>query len=318
MFIEIEHRTELRYSTPVSESQMEIRMAPRATEHQTARSFSLSVGPAAPIFSYTDWLGNLVHHFSVIEFHEEIRIAARSVVETHPRAPDARTVPDPFPPAPPPFDLHDFLSFGGPVRDSAALRSLAASLVPAGTPRQGEVLWAITTAIRDRFHYEKNVTNSLSTIDEILAHGKGVCQDFAQLQIGLLRSLGIPARYVSGFVHKEEAEYRGRAQTHAWCEAWFPSAGWVGFDPTNRCQVGENFVVIGVGRAFTDVPPNRGVYRGEAREEMRIAVATRLAGGPAGPPGGFHYGILDVPCYVRDPSKTPDREAYQQEMQQQQ
>ncbi|HMB95032.1 MAG TPA: transglutaminase family protein, partial [Tepidisphaeraceae bacterium] len=114
--------------------------------------------------------------------------------------------------------------------------------------------------------------NAASPITEILQHGRGVCQDFTHLMIALARALGIPARYVSGFVHRDGERTRGYAQTHAWCELFIPSAGWIGFDPTNNCLIGQNFVKIAIGRDFRDVPPNRGVYRGTAMESIHVGV----------------------------------------------
>jgi transglutaminase-like putative cysteine protease len=129
--------------------------------------------------------------------------------------------------------------------------------------------------ISDQFAYEKGITNAASPITEILAHRKGVCQDFTHLMIGCARLLGIPARYVSGLIHPDAQKYRGYTQTHAWCELRFPSLGeWVGFDATNHCVVGGNFVKVAVGRDFRDVAPNKGLYRGGAREAIDVAVVS--------------------------------------------
>jgi transglutaminase-like putative cysteine protease len=106
----------------------------------------------------------------------------------------------------------------------------------------------------------------------MLTTGGGVCQDFAHLMVGLARALKIPARYVSGFIHPDADRFRGFTQTHAWCELLFPSAGWIGFDPTNRCVIGGNFVKVGVGRDYRDVAPNRGQYTGNAKETIDVLV----------------------------------------------
>jgi len=98
-----------------------------------------------------------------------------------------------------------------------------------------------------------------------------VCQDFAHLMIAVLRSFGVPARYVSGYIHRPNKD----SQSHAWCEAWLPDLGWIGIDPTNDCLASEFFVRVAVGRDFTDVTPNKGVYRGKGHEKMWIRVETR-------------------------------------------
>ena len=126
--------------------------------------------------------------------------------------------------------------------------------------------------IHDRYEYARDVTLSSSPIDDLLTHGKGVCQDFTHLMIAVLRSFGVPARYVSGYVHRPGKE----SQSHAWCEVWLPDLGWVGFDPTNDCPANERFVKIAIGRNFSDVPPNKGIYRGRAEEAISVRVETRV------------------------------------------
>src|SRR4029079_15644523 len=126
--------------------------------------------------------------------------------------------------------------------------------------------------INQRFTYKSGVTTAASPSTEMLEHGAGVCQDFTHLMIGIARALRIPARYVSGYLHPESERFRGYTQTHAWAELYFPSTGWIGFDPANRCMAGEHLVKTAVGRDFRDVPPNKGVYRGQAKEAMGVQV----------------------------------------------
>jgi transglutaminase-like putative cysteine protease len=146
----------------------------------------------------------------------------------------------------------------------------------------GELALRMLHLINEKFTYKKGITSAASPITDILDTRAGVCQDFTHLMIGLSRALGIPARYVSGLVHPDAEKYRGFTQTHAWCELYFPSAGWVGFDPANNCIIGPNFVKVGVGRDFRDVPPNKGLYRGNAKEEIDVKVHSEpLAAIPA-------------------------------------
>ena len=142
----------------------------------------------------------------------------------------------------------------------------------------GEVTQSILSLLNSQFEYKKGVTTSASPITDILEKRSGVCQDFTHLMIGLCRTLGIPARYVSGFVHPDAEKYRGLTQTHAWCEVYFPSTGWIGFDPANNCTIAENFVKVGVGRSFSGCPPNRGLYKGPAAETIDVAVHSEELG----------------------------------------
>jgi transglutaminase-like putative cysteine protease len=275
MLLQLTHTTDLAYSDLISESVMELRMCPRQEDDQHRLSFMLAIGPRTAVTSYFDWLGNTVHAFTVNKFHRRIRIVATSVVETQRFRFDPEDLADAYPPAPDALghDTWDFLQFAGPVVDSPALRALAAEVAP---PRQGEPLGAVARRILDlvhgRFTYQKGITTAASPITELLEHGRGVCQDFTHLMIGLARAAGIPARYVSGLIHPDREKYKGFTQTHAWCELLFPSTGWVGFDPTNRCTISQNFVKVAVGRDYRDVPPNKGVWRGNATESIDVGV----------------------------------------------
>jgi transglutaminase-like putative cysteine protease len=274
MLLKLTHTTDLSYSDLISESVMELRMCPRQEGDQHRLSFSLAIGPRTVVTPYFDWLGNTVHAFTVNKFHRQIRIVATSVVETQRFRIHAQDLADTYPLGADSYDSDawDFLHFSGPIVDSPALRKLAAEIQPKPGEPIGEIAQRLLDLIFNRFTYQQGITTAASPITETLEHGQGVCQDFTHLMIGLSRALGIPARYVSGLVHPDQQRYRGFSQTHAWCELLFPSFGWVGFDPTNHCTVGQNFVKVGIGRDYRDVPPNKGVYRGKAGESMAVAV----------------------------------------------
>jgi transglutaminase-like putative cysteine protease len=123
------------------------------------------------------------------------------------------------------------------------------------------------------------VTAADSPIDEALAHGRGVCQDFAHIMIAICRSWGIPARYVSGylFTDREAGDRSSPDASHAWVEVFLPSLRWVGFDPTNNVLTGERHIVVATGRDYADVPPSRGVFKGDAESELSVAVQVRRA-----------------------------------------
>jgi len=274
MLLKITHQTDLTYSELISESVMELRMAPRQEQDQHRLSFTLAIGPPTSASSYFDWLGNTVHAFTVNSFHNQIRIVATSVVETDRVRVQPERFADRWPISPDASDyaVWDYLQFGGPIVDSPKLRELVDLLAPETGVSLGELALRMLHLVTERFTYKKGVTTAASPITEILDHGSGVCQDFTHLTIALARALKIPARYVSGLVHPDAQKYRGFTQTHAWCELYFPSAGWIGFDPTNNCIVGGNFVKVAVGRHYGDVTPNKGVYRGSARESIDAAV----------------------------------------------
>jgi transglutaminase-like putative cysteine protease len=272
MILEIQHETRLTYSEPVSESVTEVRMEPVSDADQSCRSFHLAVRPPVEHFRFQDGFGNRVHHFNLLEPHSEVRVLAASVVETHPRRRDlaASRAVFPFEPGPD-LDVLDFLKFRGPTRPSPRVDPIREALQPRPGARLADVVLDTSRYIHGHFEYAPHVTLANSPVDDLLTHGKGVCQDFTHLMITLLRSFGIPARYVSGYVHRPDKE----SQSHAWCEAWLPDLGWVGIDPTNDCVVNEHFIKVAVGRDFTDVPPNKGVYRGRGRESISVRVETR-------------------------------------------
>jgi transglutaminase-like putative cysteine protease len=273
MILEIQHETRFEYSEPVTESLTEVRMEPAIDLDQSCCSFHLSVSPPTDLFRYQDGFCNRVHHYNLRASHREVRILAASIVETHPRPKSLETTKSTWP-----IDLEgaglevlDFLRFRGPVRESPRLAPLIEELLPRAGMNLGELLLAVSRYIRTHFEYAREVTLASSPIDDVLEQGKGVCQDFTHLMIALLRAFQVPARYISGYVHRPNKD----SQSHAWCEAWVPDLGWVGIDPTNDCVVNDHFIKVGVGRDFTDVPPNKGVYRGRGQEAIFVRVETR-------------------------------------------
>ncbi len=273
MILEIQHETRLEYSDPVTESITEVRMEPVSDADQSCRSFHLAVSPTAERFRFQDGFGNHVHHFNLLAPHAEMRVLAAAVVETHPRRRDLSESRAVYPLNPDQYDLDtlDYISFRGPVRPAARLTPLLGALRPRIGSRLADLVLAVSRHIHTHFEYARDVTLASSPIDDVLEKGKGVCQDFTHLMIAVLRSLGLPARYVSGYVHRADEE----SQSHAWCEAWLPDLGWVGIDPTNDCLAGEHFIKVACGRDFTDVPPNKGIYQGRARGTMFVRVQTR-------------------------------------------
>lgn len=323
MLLSITHTTDLNYSDYINESVMELRMAPRQERQQHRLSFNLAIGPASNVKSYFDWLGNSVHAFSINALHNKIQIIATSVVETS--APEQQLImlqDDWDNKRSYDYRLYDFLQFGGSVVDTGLLRQLAdsvlASIASHGTvPKLGDLITAMLRKIDEDFAYEKGVTTSASPITEILEHGRGVCQDFTHLMLGLSRALNIPARYVSGYIHPDHERFRGYSQTHAWVEIYAPSVGWIGVDPTNNCIVGENFVKVAVGRNYQDVPPNKGVYKGEGKETIDVVVHSEKLGNIPNDLAAERTESLNIPVFAGNIEEQMQQIKQQQEQQQQ-
>ncbi len=306
MFLEIEHTLSLGYDAFIRESFLELRMQPKTTADQTLSSFVLAVGPPTKISRYRDWNGNAVHHFTIVHYHDRIEVVARSAVSTHPVAPGLDAVTDVRPLPEPPYPLLDFLAFDGPVRPGAAMRKFSQGVVVAPAAPLGEVVRACGRHIQAHFTYRKNVTRYDSTTDDFLALGAGVCQDFTHLMLGLLRLRRIPCRYVSGYLHVLPRDGEA-AQSHAWIEFHSPTVGWVPFDPTHNREVGDRYVVVAHGRHYDDVPPNKGIYRGNADETLRTEVRTQEAAPKDISALHEEMEQIDVPVYQEVPERRGDR-----------
>jgi transglutaminase-like putative cysteine protease len=268
MVLKIEHETRLSYSAPVTETVFEVRMAPPSDEDQTALSYQLRIEPAAPVTSYRDGFGNRVELFNVPAPYSALSVRATSYVRAH-RRPAAERLRGVSWPAGPPANV-DAMEYLRPSRLADEGPALAGFV--AGLPRPGgpllEALRGLMVAVRGHLEYEKRVTSAHTTLSEALALGRGVCQDFSHLFLGTCRRLGLPARYVSGYVH-----HPGEIATHAWCQVWAGErVGWVDVDPTANEFPGNDHVVVARGRDYADVPPNRGVWLGKAEESMAVLV----------------------------------------------
>jgi len=205
-----------------------------------------------------------------------------------------------------PYPLRDFLDFGGPVKLTPALRAAHRAIGLAAAAPLGEQIYALGAYIHKRFDYRKNVTRYDSTTEDFLKVGGGVCQDFAHLMLGLLRLRQIPCRYVSGYLHVERKK-REPSQSHAWIEIHSATAGWVPFDPTHNRAVDERYVVVGHGRHYDDVPPNKGIYRGIAKETLKAEVVTEVVAGKFVSTLREEIRQIDLPVFREVPVRPPDR-----------
>lgn len=278
MYYTIRHITRFRYSTPISESIMEVRTQPRSEGNQFCLDFRLHTSPRTRILTYRGEFGNRVHHFDIPNFHSQLTITAESLVDvdTPPSIPASLDASA--------WDELDALTENGDYWDTlmpshfAEPTELFYELVDELDVRRHAdpltVLRELNSAVHDTFEYTPKATRVDSPIDEALRLRKGVCQDLTHIMITLVRHLQIPCRYVSGYLYlpgRSHDRSPGEA-THAWVEAYLPELGWVGFDPTNNTLADERHIRVAIGRDYADVPPTRGVFRGKAESELAVTV----------------------------------------------
>ena len=285
----IRHHTRFRYSHPVTEGFMEVRMQPISDEQQQCHSFKLTVEPQARVMMYEDSMGNLVHHFNVPGRHDQLVMKTEAVVAAHAYASLPSTLTSrswqALEDAKLKTLLWDFLWPSYFVQPTAKLLAMAQEI---GLERRMDPLtllrW-LNTAVYEYFTYVPSSTHVDSPIDDALTSREGVCQDFAHIMIALVRHVGIPCRYVSGYLfHRDEEDRSLEDASHAWMEAWLPELGWVGFDPTNNLIAEDRHIRVAVGRDYADVPPTRGVFRGDASSELDVGVQVSRTDEPLGLP----------------------------------
>jgi len=282
---QVRHLTEYTYADPVSLSHHLVHLSPRADNGQVAGKRELNITPS-PAFrrERIDPFGNRVTYFTIEEAHKRLTVEALCEVEVPPaeRAPllfpvSWEAVRDRLRAARRADALEAYsYTFDSPhVRASRALAAYAEPSFPAGRPFLDAVM-DLTRRIHDEFVYDPRATTIATPITQVLEARRGVCQDFAHLQLGCLRALGLPARYVSGYLQTRPPPGRprlvGADASHAWISVHLPDFGWVDFDPTNGLMPGEQHVVVACGRDFADVTPVRGVILGGGAHELRVEV----------------------------------------------
>ena len=277
MIYSVRHVTTFGYEPAIRESVMEVRMQPPSDNKQRCLSFRLNITPTANIMQYRDFIGNIIHHFDIAGTHTQVKVVAYSVVEVDPV------------PTPTTADVGDWLELDAltasedhwemllPSHFAKSTELLEAYVQEIGGERSGnpyETAIKLNQSIYDTFDYVPNSTKVDSPIDDALENRKGVCQDFAHIMIALLRRMKVPARYVSGYLfHEAESHDRSTdGASHAWVEVLLPRLGWVSFDPTNNLIASDRHIRVAIGRDYADVPPTRGVYKGEAHSELSVSV----------------------------------------------
>ena len=284
--LRVVHETRYQYTAPVASSRQLLHLKPREFAHQKLLDHRLAIEPtASEMHAATDYFGNSINRAVISAPHMELRVRAESVVILHARdvaAADAcidpweqtrdevaaaRTADD--------RGAAEFLFDSPHVPGSAALSAFATRIFRPRRPLV-EAVRELSSAIHRDFEFDPSATSISTPIDEVLQIRRGVCQDFAHLMIGCLRSAGLAARYVSGYILTSpppgQPRLIGSDASHAWVSVYLPGLGWTDFDPTNDCQVDREHVTLAWGRDFSDVTPARGVILGGGEQELAAQV----------------------------------------------
>lgn len=272
----IHHITLYNYDRPVKENINQVKIFPVEDEHQQLKEFELTVTGDPAINIFEDFFGNKVGDFNVHLPHTELSIDCRMTVQTS----DKKL-------------LHEDLSLvtlsglkeetekevflfrltdPERINNQEAIKQILTELHAYQSP-VSELARLCCNYVFTNFKYQKGITNIETTVDEILEHRQGVCQDFAHVLLQLLRTAGIPARYVSGYICPNKSGLRGEGATHAWVEYFLPTYGWVGLDPTNNILVNSHHIKLATGRDFSDCTPVKGMFKGIAKQALSIYVS---------------------------------------------
>ncbi len=285
MRYKVTHVTTYQYSEPVPLCQNLVHLRPRGSSRQTVSSHAIHVSPNPVIRSErTDFFGNTATWFSIQEPHDRLRITAQSMVDVKPFEPPEgfwwpawdevteilknRREPDVL-------EARQFTFDSPHIAADPELADFARTILTPGRSLL-EATTALTHKIYEEFKFDKQVTTIGTPILDVLRHRHGVCQDFAHLQIGCLRSLGLAARYVSGYLVTNpppgQARLVGCDASHAWVSVFFPDFGWIDFDPTNGVLPSSGHISVGWARDYTDISPVRGVVVGGRRHSLKVSV----------------------------------------------
>lgn len=271
----IHHITKYNYEFPVSESVNEIRMMPYPCADQEVLQQDLMITHQPEMHVFTDYWGNRTAIFSLMESHTELILESKLIVRTtlptqlqinfHSSFLDLSLEKERN------LQLWEFSQMVAIQRQSEIARiceslKFAENSVALTVEKSSEFVFK-------NFKYTKGITTIETTVDEILEHKGGVCQDFAHLLLQILRSLSIPCRYISGYICPNKNGMRGEGATHAWVEAWIPGYGWAGIDPTNNIWTTNNHIKLAVGRDFKDCTPIKGTFRGNSRQDLHVFVS---------------------------------------------
>jgi transglutaminase-like putative cysteine protease len=285
MIYNVSHRTTYSYAQPVSISHHRLHLLPRPTARQSCLWSSILVEPNATSRSEArDYFGNRVLYLTIQTPHDRLRVTAESRIEVQPAQPVALELSAPWDQVareletardPAALEAYQF-AFDSPYAGSdEAVHDYARACFAPGQPVLSAAM-SLTSRIFREFKYEGGVTDVSTPIREVLQSRRGVCQDFAHLEIACLRSHGVPARYVSGYLltYPPEGQPKlvGADASHAWVAVWCPEYGWVDFDPTNDVIPGDEHITLGWGRDYGDVSPINGFMVGGGEHTVEVAV----------------------------------------------
>jgi transglutaminase-like putative cysteine protease len=285
MTYRIVHKTTYKYKAPVSVGNHIAYLTPRALAHRTCTSHELLVTPApAEVTERLDYFGNPVTFFTIREPHGELHIEARSrvVIDEYPAVWPVRSQPWeevvrslPADRSPEGLEAYQFVFESPRIKPGAAFAEYASQAFAPTRPLT-EALLDLTGRIYKDFRFDSKATNVRTQPEEVLRLRRGVCQDFAHLQVACLRSLGLPARYVSGYLRTYPPPGRARLvgadASHAWVSVYCPGAGWLDVDPTNNLIPFQSHVTLAWGRDYGDVSPVRGVIQGGREHKVEVGV----------------------------------------------
>ncbi|UQE75394.1 MULTISPECIES: transglutaminase family protein [unclassified Gordonia (in: high G+C Gram-positive bacteria)] len=279
--LRVVHTTGFTYAGPATSSFNEARITPRSDSRQTVILDHVDTSPSARLYRYTDYWGSLVTAFDLHAPHDSLEVTGTAVVEVddEARSADAAAATWELLASDDVLDEHDEwlgASDYAPIRPklSEFAREAAAGLSPVLAAE------AVVAGVHGAMQYEPGTTEVHSTARDAWRQRRGVCQDYAHITLSMLRSLGIPARYVSGYLHPKASAAIGETvegESHAWVEVW--TGGWWGIDPTNNTAITDRHVTVGIGRDYADVTPIKGIYAGGGGEsDLEVSVRiTRLA-----------------------------------------
>jgi transglutaminase-like putative cysteine protease len=280
------HITRYWYSDPVSLCHTEVYLAPRARKSQTLLDHELTVVPQPEtVYPREDYFGNPVTFFSIHERHRELIITSRSLVELAPAPPPNLDLSPPWEQvreaaaqraSSDAFEASQFIYTSPHIKIGAALAEYAEKSFAPGRHFLDGVN-DLSKRIYTEFKYDPRATTVTTPVNEVLVCKRGVCQDFAHLMIACLRSLKLPARYVSGYVRTGH-KFVGGDASHAWVSAWCPMFGWQDFDPTNNVMPQDGHVTVAWGRDYSDVSPVKGVALGGGEQVISVSVDVSAQG----------------------------------------
>ena len=271
----IQHVTKYEYDEPVRESVNEIRILPYQCPEQEVLQQTLHITAQPSVNTFVDYWGNPTGTFNLLSPHRELVIDNKLIVRTT---------------APPALELNYESGFAELKKDINGYLRMLELTKPEGIEAKKKIKDIVrpfykpsksvaavaeeaSRYIFENFHYIKGITNVETTVDEILEHQSGVCQDFAHVLLQMLRTMNIPCRYVSGYICPNKNGMRGVGATHAWVEVWIPKQGWTGLDPTNNVWVTNTHVKLAVGRNFNDCSPIKGTFKGTAEQKLSVYVS---------------------------------------------